>query len=186
MDRSQNWPEEVQRLLEIIRKTGLEETIKWGEKVFTFKGKNVVSCMGFKTHFVLWFYNGVFLSDPYQVLQNAQEGKTKAMRQWRFYSAEEIDESKILEYLHEAIQNEQDGKVWKPEKTSELEVPALFQEKLDTDPGLKDSFEGLTLFKRKEFLEYLISAKREATQLNRIEKIIPIILKGKGLNDKYR
>jgi uncharacterized protein YdeI (YjbR/CyaY-like superfamily) len=186
MDRSQNWPNEVQRLLEIIRKTGLEETVKWGEKTFTYKGRNVVGCLGFKNHFVLWFYNGVFLSDPYQVLQNAQEGKTKAMRQWRFSSVEDIDEEKILAYIQEAIRNEIDGKSWKPEKTSDLEVPSLFQEKLDTDPQLKDSFEGLTSFKRKEFLEYLISAKREATLVSRIEKIIPMIRDGKGLNDKYR
>jgi uncharacterized protein YdeI (YjbR/CyaY-like superfamily) len=186
MDRSQNFPNEVQRLLEIIRKTGLEETVKWGEKTFTYQGRNVVGCLGFKNHFVLWFYNGVFLSDPYQVLQNAQEGKTKAMRQWRFQLADEIDEVKILEYLHEAIQNEEQGKVWKPEKTLDFEIPALFQEKLDQDPQLKSSFESLSPFKQKEHLEYLVTAKREATQISRMEKIIPMILDGKGLNDKYR
>ena len=186
MDRSQNWPNEVQRLLEIIRKTGLEETIKWGEKSFTYKGRNVVGCIGFKNHFVLWFFNGVFLSDPYKVLQNAQEGKTKAMRQWRFQSADEIDEVKILEYIHEAIQNEEEGKVWKPEKSTEMEVPALFQEKLEMDPKLNSSFKSLSSSKQKEYLEYLITAKREATQISRMEKIIPMILEGKGLNDKYR
>lgn len=186
MDRSENWPAEVARLREIIRKTGLEETIKWGERVYTHKGKNVVSCMGFKNHFVLWFYNGVFLSDPYKVLQNAQEGKTKAMRQWRFHSADEIDESKVLEYILEAIRNEEEGKVWKPEKSPDLEIPALFQSKLNEDSLLKTAFEELTPFKRKEYLEYLLTAKREATQLSRIEKITPLILEGKGLNDKYR
>ena len=186
MDRSQNWPNEVQQLLEIIRKTGLEETVKWGEKTFTHNGRNVVGCLGFKNHFVLWFYNGVFLSDPYRVLQNAQEGKTKAMRQWRFQSADEINEVKILEYIQEAIQNEAEGKVWKPEKSTELEVPALFQEKLDNDSKLKSSFESLSSSKQKEYLEYLITAKREATQVSRMEKIIPMILEGKGLNDKYR
>lgn len=186
MERSQNWPNEVQQLLEIIRKTGLEETVKWGEKAFTYKGKNVVGCLGFKNHFVLWFYNGVFLSDPYKVLQNAQEGKTKAMRQWRFQSADEIDETKILEYIQEAIQNEEEGKVWKPEKSTEMEVPSLFQEKLDKDPKLKSSFASLSSSKQKEYLEYLVSAKREATQISRMEKIIPMILEGKGLNDKYR
>jgi uncharacterized protein YdeI (YjbR/CyaY-like superfamily) len=186
MDRSQNWPEEVQRLLQIIRKTGLEETIKWGEKTFTYKGKNVVGCLGFKTHFVLWFYNGVFLSDPYNVLQNAQEGKTKAMRQWRFYAAAEIDEAKILEYVQEALQHEKDGKVWKAEKSAEPVIPSIFMKKLVEDSELKIAFEGLTPFKRKEYIEYLISAKREETQQSRIEKITPLILEGKGLNDKYR
>ncbi|WP_330443122.1 hypothetical protein [Flavobacterium sp. C4GT6] len=30
------------------------------------------------------------------------------------------------------------------------------------------------------------TAKREATKLSRLEKIKPMILKGIGLNDKYR
>lgn len=186
MDRTQNWPNEVQRLLEIIRKTGLEETIKWGEKTFTFQGRKVVGCLGFKSHFVLWFYNGVFLKDPYKVLQNAQEGKTKAMRQWRFYSADEIDEAKILEYVQEAIQNEIEGKVWKAEKSVEPEIPSVFMKKLEENPDVKKAFEELTAFRRKEYIEFLISAKREETQLSRIEKIIPMILEGKGLNDRYR
>lgn len=147
MDRSENWPKEVQRLREIIQKTGLEEAIKWGEKIYTYKGKNVVGCLGFKNHFALWFYNGVVLYDRYQVLQNAQEGKTKALRQWRFHSAEEIDEEKIMEYIHEAIQNEKDGKVWKAEESEELDIPPpLFLQSLDTNPELKSSFEALPAF----------------------------------------
>lgn len=124
--------------------------------------------------------------DPYQVLQNTQEGKSKTMQQWRFYSAEEIDELKILEYLQEAIQNQQDRRVWKSEKTTDLEFPALFQEKLNQDLLLKSSFEALSPFKQKEYLEFLATAKREATLLSRIEKIFPLIKEGKGLNDKYR
>src|SRR5690606_7868235 len=108
------WQKEIQTLRSIIEKSGLEETIKWGTKVYTHRGKNVVSALGFKNYFSLWFYNGVFLSDPYQKLVNAQEGVTKALRHWRFESAKEIEEKKILEYIHEAIRNEEAGKVWKP------------------------------------------------------------------------
>ena len=180
------WQEEIQTLRSIIAKSGLEEKIKWGTKVYTHKGKNIVAALGFKNYFSIWFYNGVFLSDPYRKLVNAQEGVTKALRHWRFESAEEIDEEKILEYIREAIRNEDAGKVWKPEKSGELVIPDFFQQRLDADKNLKAAFEKLTLFKQKEYVEFLDTAKREATQLSRMEKIVPMILEGIGLNDKYR
>ncbi|MBN3522018.1 YdeI/OmpD-associated family protein [Algoriphagus lutimaris] len=186
MTKNNQWKEAFSLLNEIIAKTELLETVKWGMPVFTINGKNVVGYTGFKTHFGLWFYNGVFLSDPYQVLINAQEGKTKAMRQWRFESIEEIDEPKILEYLQEAIQNEKEGTSWKAEKGDEVEIPVLLKEKLQSNVDLKASFERLTPFKQKEYIEYITEAKREATKMNRLEKIIPMIMEGKGLNDKYR
>ncbi|GAA0880651.1 YdeI family protein [Algoriphagus jejuensis] len=186
MDRDSLWKEEIEKLRSIIVKTELEESIKWGIPVYTHKGKNVVSAVGFKNYFSLWFYNGVFLSDPYQKLVNAQEGVTKALRHWRFESADEIDEEKILEYIHEAIRNEVAGKVWKPQKSGQLEIPEFFQHRLDADKNLQEAFDSLTPFKQKKFVEHLTTAKREATQLSRMEKIIPMILEGVGLNDKYR
>lgn len=186
MPQVDHWPEALNRLHAIISKTELVETKKWGMPVFTWNGKNVVGYAGMKNHFGLWFYNGVFLSDPYGVLINAQEGKTKAMRQWRFKSLEEMEESKILEYLKEAIQNEKEGKSWKIEKSSMLKIPELFKEKLQADSKLKESFEGLTPYKQKEFIEYISEAKRDTTKMIRLEKIIPLILEGIGLHDKYR
>lgn len=186
MNSEEIWQEEIQILQSIIEKTELEAAIKWGIKIYTYRGKNVVGAVGFKNHFCLWFYNGVFLSDPYQKLINAQEGKTKALRQWRFHSADEIEENKIMEYIREAIGNEEMGKVWKPEKTGELAVPDFFQKKLEEVSELNEAFEALSPFRKKEYLEYLDTAKREATQISRMEKIIPMIIKGIGLNDKYR
>jgi uncharacterized protein YdeI (YjbR/CyaY-like superfamily) len=180
------WEEEILKLRAIIEKTGLEQKIKWGIPVYTHKGKNVVAALGFKNHFCLWFYNGVFLSDPYHKLINAQEGVTKALRHWRFENAGEIDEEKILEYIHEAIQNEELGKVWKPEKSGELIISEVFQARLDADQDLRDAFDKLSPFKQKEYVSHIQSAKREATQIARLEKVVPMILSGIGLNDKYR
>jgi uncharacterized protein YdeI (YjbR/CyaY-like superfamily) len=186
MSRESLWKEEIHTLRSIIAKTGLEEKIKWGTKVYTHHGKNVVSALGFKNYLSLWFYNGVFLSDPYKKLVNAQEGVTKALRHWRFEAADEIEEDRILEYIREAIQNEEEGKVWKPSKSGELVIPEILQQRLNTDGALNEAFQTLTPFRQKEYVEYLESAKREATQITRLEKIIPMILGGIGLNDKYR
>jgi uncharacterized protein YdeI (YjbR/CyaY-like superfamily) len=180
------WQEEIGMLKSIIRKAGLGETIKWGAEVYTHNGKNVVSCGGFKNYFTIWFYNGVFLKDEHKVLINAQEGKTKALRQWRFTSKDEIDENLILKYIYEAIKNEEEGKVWKPEKSKPVEIPELILNALNKEKKLKIAFQNLNAYKQKEYIEHINSAKREETKLSRLEKIKPMILAGIGINNKYK
>lgn len=185
-DYNEQWHVELAILKSIIKKTGLTQTIKWGAEVYTHKGKNVISYYGFKNYFALWFYNGVFLEDKHKVLLNAQENKTKALRQWRFSSKEEIDEKKILDYIHEAIKNEDEGKVWKPEKSADISIPEALKVALSSDKDLEKAFNKLPFYKQKEFIEHVDSAKRAETKLARIDKIIPLILQGIGLNDKYK
>ena len=186
MQNNQQWAEELVRIADILAKSGLPASVKWGAEVFTYQGKNVVSYGGFKNFVSIWFYNGVFLSDPYRVLVTASEGKTKSLRQWRFSSIDEIDEAKILEYVREAIDIEVKGLKLAPEKHQPAEVPELLAEALSDDPDLKAAFEKLTSGKQKEYCLYVAEAKQEATKLSRIEKIKPMIHKGEGLHDKHR
>lgn len=179
------WPEELEILHSIIAKTELIETVKWGGPVFTAHGKNVLGVGGFKNYFTIWFFNGVFLKDEQNVLVTAQEGVTKSLRQWRFFSKEEINESLILSYIKEAIENEKAGKTIKPTKKEEI-VSELFQKELANDKALSEAFHKFSPYKQREFLEHIESAKREETKLARIEKVKPLILDNIGLNDKYR
>lgn len=180
------FPAECAMLKAILEKTPMQTAIKWGAEVYTHKGKTVVSYGGFKNHFCLWFNNGVFLKDPYQVLMNANEEKTKALRQWRFTDASQIDEDKILEYVLEAIENEENGLSWKPQKSAPVEIPKMLASAFEQNDGLESAFLALTPFKQKEYIEHFTSSKRAETQVARLEKSIPMILDGKGLNDKYR
>lgn len=186
MDKVSAWQKELARLGSIIKKTRLVKTVKWGVDVYTHKGKNVIGLTGFRDYFALWFYNGVFLKDKHHLLVNAQEGKTKALRQWRFYSMEDVNEELILEYIEEAVKNEEAGKVWKPEKTRPLQIPEDMASVFSRDKKLKDAFASLTPYKQKEYSQYIEEAKREDTRLKRLEKIKPMILKGVGLNDQYK
>lgn len=179
------WTEELNYLRDLIAKTSLEETVKWGMPTYTISNKNVVGLSGFKDHFGLWFFQGVFLKDPYKILVNAQTGKTKGMRQLRFAKGDSLDESVILEYLEEAIQNQLEGKEIEIEKKP-LIMPSLLQEALESDEALNEGFEKFSTSKKREFAEYIEDAKRETTKINRMQKIIPMIIKGIGLNDKYR
>lgn len=183
--KNDQWTEEIGRLREIVQKTELVETKKWGGEVYTINNKNVIGIGGFKNYFALWFWNGVFLKDEAKVLVNANEGVTKGLRQWRFTSADELDEKLILRYLNEAIENEKKGLAIKPEKKEAMKCE-FFQAELNKNTTLKTALEQLTPFKQKEYWEYMATAKQEKTKVTRLEKITPMILEGKGFNDKYR
>ncbi len=185
IEEHNNWNEELVLLRTIISKTKLKETIKWNSPVYTFSGKNVLGIGAFKTYFGLRFYKGVFLEDKEKVLINAQEGKTKAMRQWRFVAITAINEALILRYINEAIAVQNNGMLI-PKEKKDLSVPILLQEVLNADDVLDNAFEAFTAYKKKEFCEYISEAKREATKKRRIEKCIVLILQGIGLHDKYR
>ncbi len=184
-NKTNQWNEELDLLHSIIRKTNLIETTKWGGPVYTYNGKNVLGIGGFKSYFGIWFFNGVFLKDEKKLLINAQEGTTKALRQMRFQSKDEIDEKTILAYIKEAIQIEEKGLAVKPQKKKAIQSE-LFEKFLKENPELKAQFEALTPYKQREYLEHIESAKQEKTKLSRLEKIKPLLIEGKGLNDKYR
>ncbi len=179
------WEEELLLLKSIIDKTELKETTKWGGPVYVYEKKNVLGLGGFKDYFTIWFFNGVFLKDEKKKLINAQEDRTKSLRQWRFTSKEEVNERDILEYILEAIENEKQGKIIKPSKKEAI-VSALLEKEMIQNPVLAEAFKKFAPYKQYEFLEYIESAKQEKTKLARIEKVIPMILENIGLNDKYR
>jgi len=173
-------------LREIALKTGATEDFKWSIPVYTLNNKNVFGICRFKSHFGIWFFNGVFLKDPKGVLENAQEGKTKGMRHWKFQNLDQVDEKTVLAYMNEALDNQKKGLETKVEKTKEVFVPDLLESELTNDPSLKTAFEKFTPYKQKEFCEYIADAKQEKTKLRRLEKILPMIKEGVGLNDGYR
>jgi uncharacterized protein YdeI (YjbR/CyaY-like superfamily) len=184
-DKNNSWLEELEFLKSIIVKSELEETTKWGGIVYVLNGKNVIGIGGFKNYFAIWFFNGVLLEDKKKLLVNAQEGVTKALRQWRFKSKEEVNEGDVLNYIKEAIENEKRGKTSKPEKKMPI-LSEFFQKELIANPELAAAFQKFSAYKQYEFMEYIESAKREETKRSRIDKIIPMILDSIGLNDKYR
>lgn len=184
-NKTNQWANEIEQLHAIIGKTSLVETTKWGGSVYTHKKKNVLGIGSFKSYFGIWFYNGVFLNDEKKLLINANEENTKSLRQMRFTSVNEIDEKLILYYINEAIEIEEKGLVI-PKEKKETIIPELLQNELDKNQELLTKFNEFSPYKQREFIEYLTSAKQEKTQLARLEKIIPLIVEGKGLNDKYR
>lgn len=181
-----SWPKEVAQLRKILNSTELDEHVKWGAPCYTNNGKNVVGIGSFKSYFGLWFFQGAFLEDKNKVLINAQEGKTKAMRQWRMNTAKEIKPTLIKRYLTEAVQLAKEGKSIGPAKSKPIVIPPELKQALRKNKSAAGSFDTLTPGRQREFAEYIADAKRDDTKQKRIDKVLPMIEAGEGLNDKYR
>lgn len=184
--------EKFRGLLEALRKIlnllPFEEKVKWGIPTYTYQNKNLVSLGAFKNHVALWFFQGVLLKDDAKILRNAQEGKTKAMRQIHFKLVNEIDESVLKSYLEETISNQKAGLEVERAKpgSKKIDVPAELLALFKENPSTEVHFKKLTQGRQKEYANYISEPKRERTKLDRLNKIKPLINKGVGLNDKYK
>lgn len=187
IDDNPHYKKELNIIRALLLKTELEETIKWRMPTYCLNGKNIVGFSAFKNHFGVWFFNGVFLEDAHNLLINAQENKTRGLRQMRFKTKADLNETVLLSYIKEAIENQRLGKEIKPQRNIK---PVIIPQELETifraNSELKLAFTTLTKGKQREYCEYIITAKRAATKQSRLDKIIPMILRGVGLNDKYK
>lgn len=180
------WKSMLTTLRNFLLESGMTETIKWGAPVYTVNGKNVAGIGAFKSYAGIWFFQGALLEDKYQLLINANESNTKALRQMRFHHESEIEEVIVRGYITEAINNQMEGREIKPDKAKPLEIPGALQEMLNENPELKQRFEQSNLTRKREFAELISTAKREDTLKNRLEKIKIHLQENTGLNDKYR
>ena len=186
IQKNSHWKKELTSLRSIFQKTELKEEVKWGIPAYTINGNLVAGLGAFKNHYAIWFHQGVFLKDIQKQLVNVQEGKTKAMRQWKFSAGDPLDSKLVLAYILEAIENAKAGKKVKPQRKKELVIPTLLHEAFNNNELLSSQFNKLSPGKQREYAEHISSAKRDITQISRLDKCIPLILEGKGLYDKYK
>ena len=189
IEKYPKWKTELDYLRELVLDTNMEESIKWQFPTYTLNGQNVVSIFASKKYAGLWFFQGVFLEDQAKKLFNAQEGKTKALRQWRLHNIHEIqpDTDLIRAYIYEAMENSLEGKKIKPVRnTKPVIIDAALVQFFKQNPLIKKVFDTFSLSKRREYADYISSAKREATKQSRLKKIEPMISSGKGLHDAYK
>jgi uncharacterized protein YdeI (YjbR/CyaY-like superfamily) len=184
LKKANKWKREFEALRRIILDCPLTEELRWGKPCYTFQGSNIVLIHGFKEYCALLFFKGALLKDAKGILVQQTEN-VQAARQMRFTSVREIVEmAPILKaYIKEAIEVEKAGLKVNYKKTSEFKLPEEFQKKLAEVPALKTAFAALTPGRQRGYILYFSAAKQSKTRESRIEKCIPQILNGKGLND---
>lgn len=158
--------------------------MKWGCACYTLAGKNVVLIHGFKEYCALLLFKGALLKDPKAILIRQTENVQSA-RQIRFASAGEITKLKsvVKAYLKEAIEVERAGLKVKLRQTADFAIPEEFQTKLDEVAGLKRAFKALTPGRQRAYLFHFSQPKQSKTRAARVEKYLPQILNGKGMDD---
>ena len=178
------WAFEMTALREIALASGVTEELKWGQPCYTDSGQNVFLLHTFKKYCAILFMKGALLKDPKNILIQ-QTKNVQAGRQIRFTSLDEITKQKatIKAYIKEAIALEKAGLVVPKKETKDFEVPAEFEKALQSNPRLETAFYDLTPGRQRGYLLYFSSAKQAKTREARIEKCIPQILNGKGLDD---
>ena len=183
-NKASQWQKEYEKLRLICLDSGLTEELKWGQPCYTLVKSNIVLIHGFNEYCALLFFKGVLLKDPHGILIQQTEN-VQVPRQMRFSGLLEIVELEpvIKAYIQEAIQVEKAGLKADLKKTSDFPVVAEFQHKLDAIPALKEAFEALTPGRQRGYLLYFSQAKQAKTRQERVEKYIPKILAGKGLDD---
>jgi uncharacterized protein YdeI (YjbR/CyaY-like superfamily) len=183
-DKAKQWQEEIEQLREIVLDCGLTEELKWGCPCYTFEKTNIVLIHVFKEYCALLLFKGALLNDPNGILIQ-QTANVQAARQIRFTNVKEIvKQKKILKaYIYEAIEVEKAGLKVPLKKATEFSIAEEFKNKLDKKPALKKAFYALTPGRQRAYLLYFSAPKQSKTRESRVEKYIPLILDGKGLND---
>ncbi len=182
--KAEKWQEEIEKLREIVLGMGLNEELKWGCPCYTYQQNNIVLIHVFKEYCALLFFKGALLHDTHGLLIQQTEN-VQAARQIRFTSVGEIMNKKTIlkAYVYEAMEVEKAGLKVVLKETKEYPIPEEFQKKLDEIPALKTTFDALTPGRQRGYLLHFSSAKQSKTRESRIEKCIPQILDGKGLDD---
>src|SRR5579863_8110714 len=182
--REKRWSAEYGALRQLCLASGLNEELKWGQACYDLDGSNVVLIHGFKDYCALLFMKGALLKDPKGILIQ-QTKNVQAARQIRFASLAEINKRKaaVEAYIREAIAVEKSGAKVEMKSAAQFDVPEEFLKRLEDDPKLDAAFHALTPGRQKGYLLHFAGAKQSATRAARVEKHVPRILKGLGLND---
>lgn len=184
LSKSGKWQNEMEKLRSIALDCGLTEELKWGKPCYSYRSSNIVIIQGFKDFCALMFFKGVLLKNTNGILVKIGEN-TQAMRQIRFTGLPEIValEPVLKAHIFEAVEVEKAGLKVPEREQAELIYPEEFQQKLDEFPLLKAAFEALTPGRQRMYYIHFSEPKQVKTRISRIEKCIPQILAGKGLNE---
>ena len=178
------WRAEFDALRAILLGTGLSEDLKWGQPCYALDGKNVALIHGFKEYCAILFMKGALLKDPKNILIQ-QTKNVQSARQIRFTSLDEVTKlaKTVKAYIHEAIEIERAGLKVELKKAEEFEQPEELETKLAGNAKLRAAFAALTPGRQRGYILYFSQPKLATTRVARVEKHIPRILEGLGLDD---
>jgi uncharacterized protein YdeI (YjbR/CyaY-like superfamily) len=178
------WADGLAALRQMCLGLSLQETAKWGHPCYMHAGRNVAIVGAFREDFRLSFFNAALLKDPHKLLEK-QGPNTQHPDMLRFRSAPEVlaRRAVIEAYLREAMRHAELG--LQPVKSAAaLVLPEELLAALDADPALAEAFHCLSPGRQKSHVLHIGNAKQSATRHARVAASRPLILAGKGQNER--
>lgn len=160
----------------------VEETIKWSMPHFTYKGRLFAGMAAFKAHatFGLWQAGEVL----------GETGSERdAMGQFgRIASLDDLPpEAELKAIVSRAAEHAQKPPPPRPKKPPkpELETPPELSAALDSNPAARATFDGFSPSARRDYVEWVVEAKRPETRDKRIAQAVEWMAEGKKRHWKY-
>jgi uncharacterized protein YdeI (YjbR/CyaY-like superfamily) len=164
----------------------IKENIKWGMPAFELNGI-VTTIASFKNHLGIAFHKSALMPDPHKIFHSSEDaighlGKITSL-------ADLPEDNVLISYIQEAAKLDKEGKkvTKKPAKPkAEVQMPDYFAAALEKNPAAKQHFESFSPSAKREYIEWLIDAKSEATRNSRLERAMEWIAEGKPRLWKYQ
>lgn len=164
------------------------ETMKWNFPHFMYKGDILCSMAAFKQHCAFGFWKEKLMIKSSNLLTD--KGKSAMGDFGKITCLKDLPSKSVLKAcIQEAMAlNEQGIKLPKPVQKiadSAIIIPDDFQNALNKHALAKKNFNAFSNSHKREYINYILEAKREATRLTRIQKSIEMLADGKSHNSKY-
>ncbi len=165
------------------------ETIKWGFPFFDYKGP-ICMMMAFKKHCAFGFWKADSLNDPNHVIKLGDE---KAGSFGNILTIADLPAKEtLIDFILQGIERNEKGvkfiiaKKKTPAEKSELVIPDYFLEFLSQNLAARNTFDNFSYSHKKEYVEWIIDAKTDATRQKRMETALEWIGEGKSRHWKYQ
>ncbi len=163
----------------------VEETIKWGVPHFDRRGI-LAGMAAFKKHVGFGFWRGREMRDPEGLFRGAPRA---SMCTVKITDVVELPSDEVLlRYIREAVELNEAGRAPKPRSNSArrpLKAPVYFLAALRKNKKALAAFEAFSPSCKREYVEWIVEAKQEATRERRIATAIAWMAQGKPRNWKY-
>jgi uncharacterized protein YdeI (YjbR/CyaY-like superfamily) len=161
---------------------GLDETIKWGMPHFTYKGRLFAGMAAFKAHATLGLWQA-------GAMRGEAAAAGEAMGQFgRLTSIADLPpEAELIDILGRAAAAADEGPKPRPKKPPkpELATPDDLRAALDSEPKAAATFDAFSPSCRREYVEWVVEAKRPETRAKRVAQAVEWMAEGKKRNWKY-
>jgi len=163
----------------------VEETLKWGMPSFVYHGRILCGMAAFKQHASFGFWQGAHIVGP-----DGSKGD-EAMGQFgRLTGVKDLPGKRVLSgYVKQAMALIDAGVKRSSSKSATpkppVEVPPDLAAALKKNAKARKTFDAFAPSHRREYVEWITEAKREATRLKRVEQTVEWLAEGKQRNWKY-